>query len=128
MKSNDKKTLLCCKYPAIFTEKLLMMVNDYNTTREKSCPWVMVVLFYNLTLWSKTIWSLKHKEDVSKFSSYNFVWNLARALSHVLRRKLNGLTSMMQLKMKMFLRIVLKVPKQVSNIENRYQWTDKREK
>ena len=48
----------------------------------------------------KTIWCLKHKKDISKFSSYNSGWNLAKvlALAHVRSEKLRGLTSMVQLK------------------------------
>ena len=67
----------------------------------------------------KTIWCLKHKEDILRFSSYEFGWNLAKslALPHVRRPKLHGLTSMVQLKMKMFLGIALEVSEPVTNIE-----------
>ena len=64
----------------------------------------------------KTIWCWKYKEDISYFG-----WNLAKALAlpYVLRRKLHGLTSMVQLKRKMFLRIGLEVLEPVANMENR---------
>ena len=67
----------------------------------------------------KTISCLKDKEDMSNLSS-DFRWILVKALaiSHICRQNLHGLTSMVQLKMKMFLEIALKVPDPVSNIEN----------
>ena len=37
-------------------------LNDH-TALAKSCRWVMEALL--------TLWCLKHKEDISKFSSYN---------------------------------------------------------
>ena len=44
-------------------------------------------------------------ETQNKSSSYEFGWNLARAIAlpHDYRRKLHGLTSVVQLKMKMLL-------------------------
>ena len=69
-------------------------------------------------------------EDISKFLSYDFGWNLAKALALPLvpRQKLNGLKSLIQLEMKIFLGIVLEVLKPVANIENRYECTGKRRK
>ena len=90
----------------------------------------MVALFFMLNIFrinGITISCLKQKEDISKFSSYDFRWNLAKALafSHVLRQKLYALTSVVQLKMKIFLGIALEVPEPVPNIENKYESTNK---
>ena len=48
-------------------------------------------------------------EAQKKSSSYDFGWNLARAIAlpHVYRRKLHGLMSLVQLKMKILLGIAL---------------------
>ena len=74
----------------------------------------MVALFYMLDtsrVNEKTISCLKHKEDILKFSSYDFGWNLAKAyaLPDVCREKLHSLMSTVPLKMKMFVRIALEV-------------------
>ena len=50
-------------------------LNNYYTTQAKSCSWVMMSLFYMLDtsrVNEKTTWFLQHKEDISKFSSYDF--------------------------------------------------------
>ena len=130
-KSNGKK-----KVAVLSTSHLIhgkMKMNDYYTKREKSCRWVIVALFYMLGTsrvnW-KTIWCLKYKEDISKLSWYNFGWDLAKALvlPHVRRWKLHGLTSMVQLKIKMFQGIALKVSESVPNFQNKYKCTDKRKR
>ena len=59
-------------------------LNDYYTTRSKSCRWVMVALSHMLDtarVNGKTVWCLKNDSDVSSTSSYNFSWNLAKALA-----------------------------------------------
>ena len=63
----------------------------------------MVTLFHMLdTSWinGNTIWCLKRKEDISKFLSYDFGLNIAKASGqlYVRRRKSHGLTSMVQLR------------------------------
>ena len=70
-------------------------LNDYYTTRSKSCHWVMVALLYMLDtarVNGRTVWCLKNDSDISRTSSYHFSWNLAKALAlpHVQRRSLNG--------------------------------------
>ena len=50
-------------------------LNDYYTTRSKSCRWVMVALSYMLDtarVNGKTVWCLKNDSDISRTSSYNF--------------------------------------------------------
>ena len=92
--------------------------------------WVMVALFYIIDtsrVNRKTIWCLKHKEDISKLSSCDSEWNLAKAsaLPHVRRQKLHGLASVLQLQTKILLRTALEVSEPVPNIKNRYQRTGK---
>ena len=59
-------------------------LNAYNTTRSKSCHWVMVTPLY---MWNtarvneKTVWCLKNDSNISRTSSYDFSWNLAKALA-----------------------------------------------
>ena len=91
--------------------------NDYYTTRLKSCHWVMVAPWYilNTARGMRKLWCLKSDSDISSTSSCDFSWNLAKALAlpHVQQRSLNGLVSSMQLKIQMFLGIVLKVDEPV---------------
>ena len=93
-------------------------LNDYYTTRSKSCRWVMVALSYMLDtarVNGKTVWCLKNDSDISSTSSYDFGWNFAKALAltHVQRRSLNGLASNVQLKTKMSLGTALLVDEPV---------------
>ena len=100
-------------------------LNDYYTTRSKSCRLVMVVLLYMLDtarVNGKTVWCLKNDSDISSTSSYDFSWNLAKALAlpYVQRRSLNGLASSVKLKMKMFLGTALLVDEPVLKVERRF--------
>ena len=63
----------------------------------------------------KTVRCLKNDSDISSTSSYDFSWNLAKALPlpHAQRRGLNGLASSVKLKIKMFLGTVLLVDEPV---------------
>ena len=106
-------------------------LNDYTTTRSKSCRWVMVALSYMLDtarVNGKTVWCLKNDSDISSTSSYDFSWNLAKALAlpHVQRRSLNGLASSVQLKIKMFLGTALLVDEPVPKVERRFTGTGQR--
>ena len=90
----------------------------------------MVALFYIIDtsrVNRKTIWCLKHEEDISKLSSCDSEWNLAKAsaLPHVRRKKLHGLASVLQLQTKILLKTALEVTEPVPNIKNRYQRTGK---
>ena len=78
-------------------------MNDYFTTRAKSLRWVMIVLYYMLhtaRVNAKTIWCMKNGIDHHKLKSYNFGWDVAKTLTmlHVIRRGVNGLGLMVQLK------------------------------
>ena len=80
----------------------------------------MVALFYML---AHPVLTQKHTEDTKKiFQSFHYT-NLDEilpnlALPHVRRQNLHGLMPMAQLKMKIFLGIVLEVTELVLNIEN----------
>ena len=83
-------------------------MNDYYTTRSKSCRWVMSALLYMLDtarVNGKSVGCLKNDSDISSTSSYDFSWSSAKglALPHVQRRSLNDLAASMQLKLKIFL-------------------------
>ena len=73
----------------------------------------------------KTLWSLNKYLDISRTSSYDLCWNLAKvlALPHVQRRSLNGFASSVQLKIKMFLGTVSLVDEPVRNVERRFTGT-----
>ena len=106
-------------------------LNDYCTTKSKSCRWVMVALSYMLDTTrvnGKTVRCLKNDSDISSTSSYDFSWNLAKALAlpHVQRRSLNGLASSVQLKIKMFLGTALLVDEPVPKVERRFTGTGQR--
>ena len=78
----------------------------------------MVALSYMLdtaTVNTKTVWYAQSYLDISSTSSYDFCWNLEKALllPHVQQRSLNGLASSVQLKIKMFLGTALLVNEQV---------------
>ena len=104
-------------------------LNDYYTTRSKSCCWVTVVLSY-ARVNGKTMWCLKNDPDISSTSSNDFSWNLAKALAllHVQRRSLNGLASSVQLKINMFLGTTLLVDEPVPKVERRLTGTGHRRK
>ena len=100
-------------------------LNDYYTTRSKSCRWIMIALSYMLNtarVNGKTVWCLKNDSDISSTFSYDFGWNLAKALAfpHVQRTSLNDLASRVQLKIKMFLRTALLVDEPVPKVESRF--------
>ena len=71
----------------------------------------------------KTMWCLKNDSDVSGTSSYDFSWNLAKALALPLvqRRSLNGLAFSVPLKIKVFLAAALLVNEPVPKVERRCQ-------
>ena len=57
-------------------------LNDYYTTRSKSCRSVMVVLSCMLDtarVNRKTVWCLKNDSDISSTSTYHFSWNFEKA-------------------------------------------------
>ena len=90
-------------------------MNDYFTTRAKSLRWVMIVLYYmrvTVRVNPKTIWCIKNGIDHHKLKSYNFGWDLAKTLImlHVIRRDINGLGLMVQLKRNLFLGTAFVVP------------------
>ena len=97
-------------------------LKDCYNTRLKFCRWVMVALSYKLDTarFNKiTVWCLKNDSDISSTSSYDFSWNLAKALAlpHVQQRTLNGLASSVQLRMKMFLGTALLVDEPVPKVK-----------
>ena len=104
-------------------------LNDYYTTRSKSCCWVTVVLSY-ARVNGKTMWCFKNDPAISSTSSNDFSWNLAKALAllHVQRRSLNGLASSVQLKINMFLGTTLLVDEPVPKVERRLTGTGHRRK
>ena len=107
-------------------EWLLYIPPDQSLTH-----WVIVALSYVLDtarVTRKTVRCLKNDSDISSTSSYDFSWNLAKALAllHVQRRSLNGLASSVQLKIKMFLGTTLLVDKIVPKIERRFTGTGQR--
>ena len=71
----------------------------------------------------------KNDSDISSTSSYDFTWNLAKALAlpHLQRRSLNGLASSVQLKINMFLGKALLVDEPVLKAERRFTETGQRE-
>ena len=106
-------------------------LNDYYTTRSKSCRWVMVALLYMLDrarVNGKTVWYLKNDSDISSPSSYDFSWNLPKALAlpHAQRRSLSGLASSVQLKIKMFLGTALLLDEPVRKVERWFTGTGQR--
>ena len=108
-------------------------MNDYFTTRAKSLRWVMIVLYYMLDtarVNAKTIWCIKNGIDHHKLKSYNFGWDLAKTLTmpHFIRRDVNGLGLMVQLKRNLFLAIAFVVPEAKAKIEERFECTAKRKK
>ena len=88
----------------------------------------MVALLYMLDtarVNEKTVWCLKNGSDIPSTSSYDFSWNLTKALTlpHVQPRNLNGLASSVQLKIKMFLGTALLVDVPVPKVERRFTGT-----
>ena len=108
-------------------------MNDYFTTRAKSLRWVMIVLYYMLDtapVNAKTIWCIKNGIDHHKLKSYNFGWDLAKTLTmpHSIRRDVNGLGLMVQLKRNLFLGTTFVVPEPKPKIKKRFEPTVKRKK
>ena len=59
-------------------------LDDYYTTRSKSCRWVMVALLYMLDparANGKTVWCFQNDSDISSTSSNDFSWNFAKVLA-----------------------------------------------
>ena len=118
-----------------FTEggtDIVDQLNDYCTTRSNFYRWVMLALSYMLDtarVNGKTVWCLKNNSDISSTSSYDFSWILTKvlALPHVQQRRLNGLASSVQLKIKMFLGTVLLVDEAVPKKREDSQEPDKGE-
>ena len=91
----------------------------------------MIVLYYMLDtarVNAKTIWCIKNGIDHHKLKSYNFGSDLAKTLtmSHVIRRDVNGLGLMVQLKRNMFLGTAFVVPEPKPKIKKRFECTAKR--
>ena len=108
-------------------------MNDYFTTRAKSLRWVMIVLYYMLDtarVNAKTIGCIKSRIDHHKLKSYNFDWDLAKTLTapHVIRRDVNGIGLMVQLRRNLFLSTAFVVPERKPKIEKRFECTAKRKK
>ena len=76
----------------------------------------------------KTVWCLKNDLDISNTSSYDFSWNLIKAMTlpHAQRKILNGLASSVQLKIRMFLGTGLLVDEPVPKVERRFVGTGQR--
>ena len=109
------------------------LMNDYFTTRAKSLRWVMLVLYYMLhtvRVNAKTIWCIKNDIDHHKLKSYKFDWDLAKTLAKppAIRRDVNGLGLMVQLKINLFLGTAFVVPGPKPKIEKRFECTAKRKK
>ena len=105
---------------------------DYCTTISMSYHWVMVALSCILDtarVNGKTMRCLKIDSDISSTSSYDFTWNLAKALAlpHLQRRSLNSLVSSVQLKINMFLGTALLVDEPVPKVERRFTESGQRE-
>ena len=63
---------------------IVYQLNVYYTTRSKSCHWAMVAISHMLDtarVNEKIVWCLKNDSDISSTSSYDFSWNLAKALA-----------------------------------------------
>ena len=93
----------------------------------------MIVPYYMLDtdrVNAKPIWCIKNGIDHHKLKSYNFGWDLAKTLTmpHVIRRDVNGLGLMVQLKRNLFLAIAFVVPEAKAKIEERFECTAKRKK
>ena len=108
-------------------------INDHFITRVKSLRWVMIVLYYmqdTARVNTKTIWCIKNGIDHHKLKPYNFGWDLAKTptMPHVIRRDVNGLGLMVQLKRNLFLGTAFVVPEPKPKIEKRFECTAKRKK
>ena len=129
---NKSKPQICKFYD--FTKggtDIVDQMNNYFTTRAKSLRWAMIVHFYMLDtarVNAKTIWCIKNGIDHRKLKSYNFGWDLAKTLTmpHVIRRDVNGLGLMVQLKRNLFLGTAFVVPEPKPKIEKRFECTAKR--
>ena len=90
----------------------------------------MIILHYMLDtarVNPKTIWCIKNGID-HKLKSYNFGSDLAKtlAMSHVIRRDVNGLGLMVQLKRNLFLGTAFVVPEPKPKNVKRFECTTKR--
>ena len=76
----------------------------------------------------KTVWCLEKDSDISSTSSYDFSWNLPKALAlpHVQRISLNKLASSVKLRIKMFLGTALLVDEPARKVERRFTETGQR--
>ena len=106
-------------------------MNDYYTTRSKSCRWVMSALLYMLDtarVNGKSVGCLKNDSDISSTSSYDFSWSSVKALAlpHIQRRSLNGLAFSVQLKIKMFFGAARLLDEPLSKVERRFTGTGQR--
>ena len=86
-------------------------------------------MLYTARVNGKSVWCLKNKMGISKNSSYDFGWELAKrlAMPHVQSRSLNELKSSVQWKIKMFLGTAFEVEEPLPNVEQRYKCTEKKE-
>ena len=85
----------------------------------------MIVLYYMLDsarVNAKTIWCIKNRIKI------NFGWDLAKTLTmpHVIRRDVNGLGLMVELKRKLFLGTAFVLPEPKPKIEKRFECTAKK--
>ena len=106
-------------------------LKGYYITRSKLCRWIMVVLSYMLDkvgFNGKTVQCWKNNSNISSTSSYDFNQNLEKtlALQYVQRRRLNGLASSVQLRIKIFLRVALLVDEPLAKLERRFTGTGQR--
>ena len=70
---------------------IVEQLKNYYSTRSKSCRWVIVALSYMVDtarVNGKTVWCLNNDSDISSTPSYDFSWNLAKALAlpHVIKK------------------------------------------
>ena len=106
--------------------------SDYYTTISMSCCWVMIALsciLDTVRVNGKTVRCLKNNSDISITSSYDFTWNLGKALAlpHLQRRSLNGLASSVHSKINMFLGTALLKDEPVPKVERRFTETGQRQ-
>ena len=101
-------------------------LNGYCTTRSKSCRWVMVPLSCMLDTArfnGKPVWCLKND---SRTSSYDFSWNLAKALALPHVKRISVAASSVQLKIKTFLETALLVDDTVPKVEKKFKGNGQR--
>ena len=113
--------------------EIVDQMNNYFTTRAKSLRWAMIVHFYMLDtarVNAKTIWCIKNGIDHQELQSYNFGWDLAKTLTmpHLIRRDVNGLGLIVQLKRNLSLGTASVVPEPKPKIEKRFECIAKKKK